>query len=659
MNRSTLYIIIPVIITLLMVIPLLKARINPDLNEYLPQHTPAKLNIERIDSLFGEREVLLLVIEAEDILAGTTLRRIKSLTEALDEADEIRDVISLFTTRHIRGEEGAMFVDPAVPLIPENDEEREWLASTIRDNPLAHKLFISEDFRHSLMIVNPAPGVSDEALFGFLQQLLKEHPGPEKVMFGGMPYLRYEVQRNATRDLAILMPLGLVVMILFLYFSFREIKGVFLPLSVVLMSTVLALGLMPVMGFELSLIAVLSPILMIAVANNYGVHIISRYQELNASGMGWSMPQITGYTLRKLRKPIIFTGLTTIAGILGLVVHIMLPARQMGIVCAIGIAWALILSLTFVPEVLSRLKPGKRIRDTHSQNNTPISRILGWCGNFTTRKPVMVIVVFAVVFLIATAGIFRLRVSISNEKMLPESHQIRQAVNIADKAFGGTKFVSVLFEGDIMDPKVMQAMDNLEQKLKRSPEIGSVTSIASVIRLMSKSLHDPGDPWYDTIPDSRAAIAQYIELYNMSGDPEDFEQMVDFDYSHALLNIQFRADNLRLFNKVIRHVEMLTDVSPHSTIVSGLCLVEKEMAVSIARGQIWSLIFALGAIAILLWIIFRSFRSGLMGSIPLFFTLACNFGLMGWLGVELDIATSLLSSIAIGLGVDYTIHLFW
>jgi uncharacterized protein len=659
MKRSIWYIITPVIITILMIFPLLKAKINPDLNEYLPQHTPAKLNIELIDSLFGKHDILLMVIESKDILSPATLSRIRGITEALEEGEEVRDVVSIFTAKHIRGKEGSMLVDPAVPLIPENKEEREWLAGYIMNNPLAYKLFVSEDFRHALIIINPAADISDEEMFRFMQKTIEANPGPEKVMFGGMPYLRFEVQRNATRDLAILMPLGLIVMVLFLYFSFRELKGVFLPLSVVLMSTVLALGLMPVMGFELSLIAVLSPILMIAVANNYGVHIISRYQELNGSGLGWSMPRITTYTLRKLRKPIIFTALTTIAGILGLIVHIMLPARQMGIVCAIGIAWALVLSVTFVPEVLARLKPGKRIRDMHSQNNTPISRILAWCGSVTTRKPITVIAVFSVLFLAATAGALRLSVSISNEEMLPESHQIRQATTIADHSFGGTRFVSVLFEGDIKDPEVMQAMDHFETELEMMPEIGSVTSVASVIRLMSKALHNHGEEWYDNIPESREAIAQYIELYNMSGDPEDFEQMVDFDYSHALVNIQFRAESLKTFNRIIGKIEKLAAASPHSKVVSGLCLVEKEMAVSIARGQTWSLLFALAAIAILLWIIFRSLRSGLMGSIPLLFTLACNFGLMGWAGVKLDIATSLLSSIAIGLGVDYTIHLFW
>jgi hypothetical protein len=189
--------------------------------------------------------------------------------------------------------------------------------------------------------------------------------------------------------------------------------------------------------------------------------------------------------------------------------------------------------------------------------------------------------------------------------------------------------------------------------------VGNVTSLSSVIRIISRSLNDPGDELYDKIPNEREAIAQYIEFYSMSGDPDDFEQLVDFDYSKAILNVQFRADDIDDLKQVESYIHSLVDASPYVTLMAGQCLIEKEMAHSIVRGQIYSLIFALVAIAILLWIIFRALSAGLMGSIPLLVTLVCNFGLMGWFGIKLDIATSLLSSIAIGIGVDYTIHLFW
>lgn len=658
-TRQHLYIALPIIIALVMLLPLRQAKINPDLNEYLPQNTPAKLNIERVDSIFGKYDPVLMIIKADDVLNRSTLERISDISYEFLQSTQIKNVISLFEVKYIRGEQGAMLVDPAVRFIPEDEQETELLRQELLSNPLAIDLLVSEDFTYTLMVLNAAENVSDEELFAYIDDVIELYPGNEQVFFSGMPYLRYELQRLATRDLAILLPLGLLLMILFLYFSFREIRGVVLPLSIVMMSVVVAIGLMPLLGYELSLIAILTPILMVAITNNYGVHIIARYQELNARKPDWSMKEIVSHAIQRLKRPIIFTGLTTIVGVLGLVVHIMLPARQMGIVSAAGIAFALILSITFLPAILSRMKKGRVHKSYLGKRRTITDHFLVWSSRVSTHKPILTVMVFVIVFLLAGAGMMHLRVTINNENMMPRKHAIRKATNIANSSFGGTKYVSVLFQGDIKSPEVMQSMDKFSDSVAVIPGVGNVTSVSTVIRLMSKSLLEPDDPFYDRVPDSRSAIAQYIELYNMSGDPEDFEQLVDFNYENALVNIQFSAKDLAAFNKIINKIENLAEDAPYGNITAGLCKIEKEMAVSIARGQIYSLIFAMMAIISLLWIIFRSFRSGILGALPLFFTLGCNFGLMGWAGFELDIATSLLSSIAIGLGIDYTIHTFW
>jgi len=145
----------------------------------------------------------------------------------------------------------------------------------------------------------------------------------------------------------------------------------------------------------------------------------------------------------------------------------------------------------------------------------------------------------------------------------------------------------------------------------------------------------------------------------MSGDPEDFEKIVDFNYTKALLNIQFKSDDIKMFRKYTTTIDSLIQKNPYCKLQAGQSLMEKELAESIVRGQIYSLIFAVIAIALLLGIIFKSLSAGMLGTIPLLFALVCNFGLMGWTGLDLDIATSLLSSIAIGIGVDYVIHFFW
>ena len=652
-------ILLPVIITLLMLFPLSKAKINPDLMDYLPKDIEANINNEKIEEVFGKFEPILIIFKSEDVLAPKTLNRIYQINNELKYSELVDEVMSLFETKYIRGEDGAMMVDPAVKYIPENTEEKEQLRQELIDNPLAYELIVSDDFKYTSIILGAAEGVSDEEIFDFIQTTLNDNPGSEQVYLNGLPYLRNEVQTMATRDIAILMPLGLIIMLIFLYLSFKERRGVLLPFMVVVMSIILAIGLMPILGYDLSLVAVLIPIMMIAIANNYGVHIVARYQELNAKNPDWTMVQIVSEALKQLSKPILLTGLTTIIGVMGLIVHIMLPAKQMGIVSSIAIAFALTLSLLFIPAIMIKMKKGKPIKSYTTGKKSIVDNLLKWSARVAINSPRKVIYIFVSFMILAGLGITQLQVSINMEKMMPKKHSLRISTDIANDKFGGTKNINILFEGEIMEPEVMQAMDRFETELKKVDGIGNVTSLASITRIISRSLNEPDSEFYDRIPDSRQAIAQYIEFYSMSGDPEDFEKLVDFDYTKAVLSIQFAASTMDDFNRIERTIRDMVEETPSATIVAGQCLVEKEMANAIVKGQIYSLIFALVAIALLLWIIFRAFSAGLMGSIPLLVTLICNFGLMGWFGFQLDIGNSLLSSIAIGIGVDYTIHLFW
>jgi len=653
------FIIVPVCLSIALILPLKKASINPDLNAYLPSDVPEKINQDKLEEIFGNSEPIVLFFHSDDILHQTTLERIRNLSKAFGRMNEFERVISLFDTKEIRGDQGFMNVDPAVKRIPTSDIRREKLREQLRNNELAYRLVVSEDFQYTLIILFPRKDVSDKTMIGLIHEQLQEFPGDEEVYLNGTPYLRYEIQRKAIRDLTILLPIGLTIMILFLYFSFHEKRGVILPLSVVLMSILLSMGLIPLIGWEFSLIAVLVPILMIAIANNYGVHIVSRYQELNAKHPEWSMRQIVIDCLHHLTRPIVLTALTTIVGVLGMAVQIMLPPKQTGIVSATGIFFALFLSLTFIPALLVGMKKGKIQNSFIGSDPTIVDRILQWMGSISTRKPVTVIVVFLSVLILSGAGIAKLRVSISNEKILPQKHPLRISNDLADRYFGGTNTLTLLFEGDIKSPVILQTMDRFERELMQMPEVGNVTSLAKIIRIMSRALNDPDDPFYDTIPDTREAIAQYIELYSMSGDPDDFEQLVNFDYTKSSLTIQFVANDMKTFNRAIAKIDSLKASSPYCTLEGGYSLMEKVISESVVRGQIYSLIFAILAIGLLLFIIFRSISAGLMGSLPLLFSLICNFGLMGWTGLELDIASSLISSIAIGIGVDYTIHLFW
>ena len=647
------------LILLSTLIPLSRISINPDLESYMPETMEAKINNKIIAEHFSNDEVLLLVFESADVLEATTLQRMKSISEALGDNKMISRVYSVFQLKNIISDDGMMIVNPLVEYLPESIEEKEMLRKRIKDNDLAYGMIISEDFEYALMVLTRENEADDESLINSVYNIIKEYPGTEKVYLTGQPVLRAEANQKISRDIMMLLPIGLIIMLLLLWISFRDIRLVLLPFSIVLISMVIALALIPVFGWELSLIGILIPIMMIAIANNYGIHFIAGYQEIHALHPRTSHPKVIQTLLNNLRKPVILCGLTTMAGVLGLVAHLLLPARQMGVVASIAIAFALLLSITFLPAVLSLFPKLSKQKVAKMHNTGFYYHWLEKAGRFSTQHPKSVVIFFAAFLIIAGSGIFFMKVAPDSNKVLPENHAFNKAIHIADTHFGGSKQISIMFSGEATNPELLQFIDSASENLKSHPLIGSTTSLATMIRTMSMAMNDPDDPGYDKIPDGSDAIAQYLELYAMSADISDFEQFLSFDYQHSLLLLQYHACSLNESNDVLDHIRKETSSADFPVIIGGMSLIDKEISESVKTGQIYSLLIALLAILVLLGIIFKHIGAGLTGSIPLVFAVFSTFGIMGWVGIELNIITALLSSISIGLGVDFSIHLFW
>jgi len=210
---------------------------------------PSRLNNLKINDVFGNEELLILVFQAPDVLQESTLTRIQNISEAFSESPDFKRVFSLFQVKDIRSEEGSMVVNPVVEFIPQTAEERDELRESIRTNDLAYKIVVSEDFQSAVIILTSEKTVQDEQQLLLVHQILDEYPGEEKVCITGNSYLRVETSEKIGQDLMVLLPLGLLLMFAILYVSFRELRSVLLPFSVVLFSIVISLALIPLFGW--------------------------------------------------------------------------------------------------------------------------------------------------------------------------------------------------------------------------------------------------------------------------------------------------------------------------------------------------------------------------------------------------------------------------
>ena len=139
----------------------------------------------------------------------------------------------------------------------------------------------------------------------------------------------------------------------------------------------------------------------------------------------------------------------------------------------------------------------------------------------------------------------------------------------------------------------MKLIDEWCNSVEKEPGVGSVMSIARVMRELTKALFDSTEYYYNSIPDSREALAQIIEIYNMSGDPDDFEQLADLNYTKAHLMVRLSDPSAKNIRNVVALAEELEENIDGKVITGGYAYIMEEFAGRIVKGQISSIIFAL------------------------------------------------------------------
>ncbi|NOZ01640.1 MAG: hypothetical protein GXP54_07095, partial [Deltaproteobacteria bacterium] len=182
------------------------ARMDPEVKNQLPTDMPSRLDLDRIEALFGGTDMTLVLLRAQDVLAPDTLKRLRTLTRRFERLKSVDRVMSLFTLKDIRSEGGDMIVDPAVGRIPKSAAARAKLRESLKKNEFVFGNVVSEDFTTAAIIIFKKMSVSDEDLLSAIEQVVKENPGTEQVVYGGMPFIRRTMSEDMRHDLRLFLP---------------------------------------------------------------------------------------------------------------------------------------------------------------------------------------------------------------------------------------------------------------------------------------------------------------------------------------------------------------------------------------------------------------------------------------------------------------------
>ncbi len=588
----------------------------------------------------------------------------------------VRDVISIASVRDTRWEDGGL----RVAGLFEGDQDADAIAAA-RAKVLANRTLLGQvvgpGARHSVMAVRTDfMSEADSARVHFaLVDLVKRHEAPGfSIRIAGTPALGAELNATMLRDLGVMFALAIAFIIFIMAWQFRHPLGVLGPLVIVVLALGWTFGLMALVGVPMTMVTNILPAFIICASIGDSVHVMSVYRDARLHGR--DNRDAIAHAVAVTGMPVAFTTLTTFAGLISFRGATLGAIRDMGTFGAMGVLFALVLSLVVIPIVLSFNKKsllGHREGRTHDR----ISRFLGFCGGLSSpaggsrARPAIVTAAALGLLLVSVWGGSMVRLYHDPVTWLPEDAQARTAIEDVNAHIGGTSNIALLVrakEGETLRTRdALAAMERLEGHIRafEHPDygggiVGNATSLVDVVKESWRAFHEMDEAFY-RLPDDDRGVADMLTVFESRG-PEELKRLVTVDFRTALMTIRVRQLDAWAYKPLTEHIEAgiasimgdRFDVQVTGTVFNLFSVVSQLL-----QNLLVSFGLAFVVITVLMFLVLRDLRLGLIAMVPNLFPIANVIAVMGFFGIPIDVGTLLIASIALGIAVDDTIHFFF
>ncbi len=494
-----------------------------------------------IKNKFGSVNMMMIGIEVtngKDVFNEDVLKFIRKVSRQIKDRKDVSFVQSLTEIEDITSSEEGIKVSPLVGEdIPSGDELLKLKKYVLSKDRFAGKI-VSKDGRVALIIAHPVSSARGDVVADEVRKVVENEFSQSgltgiKLWFGGIPYLMNDISALVRRDLKLLVPLVVVVIVGVLWVSFRSWRGVFIPLVSVVLGTSSMMGFMGWLDVPLSVIGAAMPVILMAVASAYGIHFLNSYYE-NVS-YGSSPSDVVKISFIRVSVPILMAGLTTAVGFISLATASLKVVQDFGIFLSIGVAFSLILALSLVPSILAVL-PLRKAHHLHSddpESTGLLHRFLEAMINLVLERRKIVIGFVAVVVIVAVAFATRIKTDINYLSYFPKNSETRVVSKFIDKNFGGATPVQIYVKADMENPLVLREMLKIEAFLRTLPQVSNPRSIADIVAELNDAMTG-----IETIPDTKDEIANlwfFVEGKDM------IKTMVTKDKKEALIEALSRG----------------------------------------------------------------------------------------------------------------------
>lgn len=620
---------------------------------------------EQAQGTFGKPDNVAFVIipSSGDIYTDETLRAVHKLTDLSWTLPYVSRVDSLTNFQNTIGEEDDLIVEDLLWSADELSPTRiEYIESVATTEPLVNGFVVSRDGGATIInavvqmpsdVQSAASTIAAKAR-ELRAEVLAEFPNHD-VHITGVASLSAAFEEAGVRDSSTLIPLVYFFILVVMFIALRSISAVFASLTVIALSTLFGMGVGGWSGVELTPISLSAPTIILTIAVADAIHLISGIRTKMRDGMAKREAIIASTGLNF--TPIMITSITTIVGFLTLNFSDSPPFHHLGNISAAGIFAAWILSVTFLPALLSALP----LKFKAAKEGIERVELTDHMAEFVIERPKQVLIGTLVFCLAATAVIPSMSLNDQWSGYFDKSLEFRQALDATEPYFGSDQVEFVLdpgVPGAVVDPDFLRTVDQFSNWLRERDETAHIFAISDIMKRVNKNLN-ADDPAFYRIPDDQTLASQYLLVYELSLPRGlDLNDRVDIDRQSTRVTATMKDISTDETKAFLRETEAWWDENgnDYGYSATGSKVLFSFVAERNIQAMFEGAVYLILAIFIILAVAFRSLVVGAISILPNALPILTTFGIWALLVGTVGFSVAAVGAVAVGLVVDFTVH---
>lgn len=626
---------------------------------------------DKVKDLFGLKDPIIVAVTGTGenaVFQPAPLKLVQDLTSSIATMDNVDTdkVISLATEASIRGTETDLFVDPLIPEGPITRETADITRQQVNAMPLYIGNLVTADGSATLIVAE----VLEQRTAGKTYEAIRDHvnsltlEGYSLHVAGGAAvdgYLAAYIDKDSRQ----LLPVTFLVILTMMFVAFRTPRSIGLPLFIVIGTACGTIGLMAAFGIPYYAITSALPVVLVGISVADSIHVLTYYYTEQKEHPDYSSREIVIRSYSRVWRPLVLTSITTVIGFIGIAVtSVMPPMMWFSVFAIVGVLTALVLTMTVLPAALCLCKPLPCKALADERRGGFVERNLGRLTSFALDHPFAMNGAAFVVVVVGIISVGDLRVERDSVRNFREGEPIRIADALINERFNGTTYLDVVIEtpneGGLYEPETLRKIEALQIYLESLPSIQGSISIVDYLKQLNKSLNADNQDFY-RVPDNRDLVEQLFLVHSATGDPTDFEEEVDTIFQTGLVRASL---NTSLFSQVSKTVQQAESYITREFVngnvkasLSGRAALDHNWLSPMKETHFASLAVSIFLIWIAASLLFRSWLAGTITLVPVTVAILMIYAVMGATGIWLEPATSMFAPIAIGVGVDFSIHM--